>query len=719
MHALLDRADAVVWSRGSRLAECPALAPDAIRRSAPHLTVTTITPFGLEGPWRDRAATEFTLQAWSGGIVGLGRGSPDRAPVSVGGQVGEWLTGAHAAIGTLVSRSRALLAGPGELVDVSMLETLALGLTYEPVTYADMVGRPFRSGRSIVTPGVETTSDGLVGVGVGTGQQWLDFCAMVGHPEWTEDRSLFAQRGHLRPDIAAWMAQHTTAEVLDLTAAFRIPHAPIGNGATIPATDHFRARGSIVQNARDGFDEPDRPYRFTPPLLRSPEPAPTLGAHNDETLAPRGDGAPEPATSDDEPLPFRDLRVLDLTSFWAGPLCTHALAMLGAEVIHVESTARPDGTRLLAGLRFSEPDWWERSGIFSGLNSNKSSVTLDLGSERGREVLRRLIGTCDVLVENYTPRVLEQLGLDIDAVRALRPDAVVVRMPGFGLDGPWRDDPAFAFVIEDASGLTWMTGYPDQNPISPYCVGDSNAGTHALAGLLLALEHRRQTGEGVLVEASMVDAALNVAAEQVVEYSATGALLGRDGNRGPAAAPQNLYLSADTDDDGHQDEWVAIAVADDEQWRALRDALGRPAWAMDPVLETATGRRQHHDDLDHHLSTWCGERSSDDIVDFLWTAGVPVGKVIQPHHQATLPQLQFRGFFEEVDHPVAGTARHRTLPIRFSRGPERHHRTPAPLLGEHNDEVLRDLGLSDEEITALSDDGVIGRVPDAARSSRR
>ncbi len=236
---LLASADAVVWSRGSRLAEHPALAPAALRRTAPHLTVTAITPFGLDGPWSDRPATELTLQAWSGAIVGLGRGAPDRAPVMVGGQVGEWLTGAHAAIGTLVARARAQLAGPGELVDVSMLEVLALCCTYEPVTYADMVGRPFRRGRSIVTPGVERAKDGLVGLGVGTGQQWLDLCVMVGHPEWTEDRSLFAERAHLQPEIAAWMAERTKAEILDVAGAFRIPHAPIGNGATIPTTDHF------------------------------------------------------------------------------------------------------------------------------------------------------------------------------------------------------------------------------------------------------------------------------------------------------------------------------------------------------------------------------------------------------------------------------------------------------------------------------------------------
>jgi crotonobetainyl-CoA:carnitine CoA-transferase CaiB-like acyl-CoA transferase len=649
--------DVVIWSRES------GTTLDEVRRDHPDAVITAITPFGLEGPWADRAATEFTLQAWSGGIIGLGRGSPDRPPVHVGGQTGEWLTGVYAAIGTMVAR-------PGELVDVSMLEVLALCLTYYPVTYFDMVGRPMRTGRSMITPGVETTSDGLVGVGTGTGQQWLDFCVMIGHPEWTEDRSLIGNHGHLAPVIAEWMASHTTAEVLELADTFRVPHAPIGNGATIPGTDHFVARGSIVDGA------PGPPYRFTK----------------------IGDGVPAA-------LPLEGLRVLDLTAFWAGPLCTHVLAMLGAEVIHIESTKRPDGTRMLAGLKFSVPDWWEQSGIFAGLNTNKKSVTLDIGTERGKELLRRLLATCDVLVENYTPRVLEQLGLDLETVRAIRPDLVMVRMPGFGLDGPWLDKPAFAFVIEDAAGLTWMTGYPDQNPLSPYGVGDANAGLHALTGLLIALERRRRTGEGVAVEAAMVDAALSIAADQIVEYATNGVLLERAGNRGPTAAPQNLYPAAG------DDEWVAIAVATDEQWLALRGALGRPAWATDPSLETEQGRRAAHDAIDGHLTAWCGERKAGEVVEQLWPAGVPVAKVMQPHDQGELEQLQFRRFFEDVEHPVTGTARHSTLPMRFSRGPERFHTRHAPLLGEHNDEVLRGLGLSDDEIAALDADGVIGRAP--------
>ena len=308
--------------------------------------------------------------------------------MSVGGQIGEWLTGAYAAIGTMVSLARAARDGPGELVDVSMLETLALCLTYYPVTYADMVGPAVpQAGGPSSRPGWRRRATASSGVGVGTGQQWLDFCVMVGHPEWMEDRKLFANRGHLRPDIAAWMAEHTTAEVLELAGAFRIPHAPIGNGATIPATDHFAGPRLDRRRTRaTASTSPTGPTGSTRPSSASPAPAPRLGEHDaDATPGERATHRRGRGRGVGRRCRSQGLRVLDLTAFWAGPLCTHVLAMLGAEVLHIESTARPDGTRLLAGLRFSEPDWWEQSGIFSGLNTNKKSVTLDLATDRGRD----------------------------------------------------------------------------------------------------------------------------------------------------------------------------------------------------------------------------------------------------------------------------------------------------------------------------------------------
>jgi crotonobetainyl-CoA:carnitine CoA-transferase CaiB-like acyl-CoA transferase len=708
LQTLLTSADAVVWSPGSALAELPALAPAAIRRAHPQLTVTAITPFGLEGPWRDRPATEFTLQAWSGGIVGLARGLPDRAPVYVGGQIGEWLAGLFAAIGTLAAGWSD--DAEGQLVDVSVLEALVMCLTYYPVTFNDQLGRPMRRRRFIPTPGVGAANDGLVGLGVGTGQQWLDFCAMVEHPEWTEDPKLLLDRTALAPTIDGWIAAHSSDEVLDLASAFRIPNAPIANGSNVTEFEHFRTRASFALNPKDGVANPRPPFRFSAARLRVPEPAPGLGAQKMADVLERpheGRRTPDEAAVPKK-LPFEGLRVLDMTAFWAGPLASHVLALLGAEVIHLESAGRPDGVRLVGGVPQSEEQYWERGPIFAALNTNKKSLTLDLRTPRGIELLRRLVATCDVVIENYTPRVLDQLGLDFETLQRDRPDLVMVRMPGFGLDGPWRDQAAFAFVIEDASGLTWLTGHPDLLPFEPYTVGDPNAGLHALYGLLLALANRRRTGEGCLVEAAMVDAGVNIAAEQAIEFSAYGSLLMRQGNRGPRAAPQNLYQAAGPDENGRDDSWVALAVATDEQWEALRRGLGEPAWAADPAWKTAAGRADGHDQIDARLAEWCRARPADDIIALLWPAGVPVGKVVQPHHQPDLPPLEARGFFEELAHPVIGTSRYSTLPMKFSNGPDRLHTRPAPLLGEHNEELLRELGLSTAEIEVLGADGVIG-----------
>ena len=245
---------------------------------------------------------------------------------------------------------------------------------------------------------------------------------------------------------------------------------------------------------------------------------------------------------------FDGLRVVDLTAFWAGPLVTHVLGMLGAEVIHVESTTRPDGTRMLAGLSFKEPEWWEQSGIFSGLNTNKksrhagSATTARQGAapatHRQRRCGRRKL---------HAPRRWTN---SVSISRVTTSSWCGCRASGSTDRG--ATTPAFAFVIEDASGLTWRTGYPDRNPLSPYCLGDPNAGLHALAGLLRALAHRAATGHGMTVEAAMVDAALNVAAEQIVEYAENGVVLERTGNQDPSALLQDVF-AADGDD-----AWVAI-----------------------------------------------------------------------------------------------------------------------------------------------------------------
>jgi len=717
VEALLERADAVVWSAGSPVADDAYYSPSALFRRHPHLVVGAITIFGLAGPWATRPATEFTAQAWSGGIISWGRGDPDRPPRYVPGRVGEWLVGTYAAFALLSAFGRARDSGIGELLDVPMIMTQVSTLAGYDVLHRDMAGTArLESGRCLLFPGVHEASDGYLGLLCGAGQRWLDYCSMVGHPEWGTDESLFdpaaraARTADILPAVREWMAERTTEEVKELAGLFRISTAPVVNGQTAPHEAHFIANGMFETNADGGFTQPASPFRLhgTPECARTA--APRLGEANGSSfarLAPRPRG--QKVVQSDRPLD--GLRILDMTSVWAGPMGTRMLAALGAEVIHLESTVRPDFFRFQSIRRIGEDSWWEWASNFAGANGNKLGMTLNLQTAAGRDILLRLVKTCDAVVENFAPRVLEKLDLGYETLKVARPDVILVRMPGYGLRGPWRDKPAFAPTIEDAAGLTWLTGYSDGPPEEPFGVADTNAGIHAMVALLQALLLRRKTGRGVLVEAPMVGAALSINAEPVIEYSAYGVLLERAGNSGPAASPQNLYRTRDLDDGGRPDRWVAIAVATTHQWAALCNVIGRPEWADDERYRSPEGRRRNQAEIDSVVAAWCETRSASEIVSALWSSGIPVGDAIQPQHAGEIEQLRAYGFYEELDHPIYGRGHYDTPAFRSSRGPNTFNRLPAPTLGQHNRDILRGIGLTDDEISQLERDEVIGYRP--------
>lgn len=724
---LIRRAGAVVWTPGSPLAGLPRFHPAALRQAAPAATIVAITPFGLEGPWTGLPATDFTLQAWSGSTAI--RGLPGREPLTTGGQPGEWMAGAIAAASLLASRWRTLATGSGELVDVSILETLSYSMNMYSLTYSTIASGPPRTARTTNIPDVLPARDGWVGFQAATARMFQEFSEMVGHPEWNEadpplyiTRNRQARRDELLAAMRAWTSQRTTAEIIELASARRIPVAPIGTGATLPAMEQFTQRGFYVANPRGGFLQPGAPYVFSSgncPM--PPEAPPRLGEHTARaTVSATPSAAPANATLTARArLPLEGHRVADFTGYWAGPIVSHFLAMLGAEVIKVEAAERPDGLRSHTVLPPGTDQWWEWVPIFMGTNTNKRDITLDLATERGRELAKRLISECDIVLENYTPRVFEQFGLGYDTVHQLRPDAIMMRMPAFGLSGPWRDWPGYAQTMEHVSGIAWSTGYEGGDPYIPNGFCDAVAGTHATVALLLALEHRRRTGEGCLVEVPMVGGALNIAAEQVIEYSAYGNLLTRMGNRSRHAAPQGVYRSADVEPGGSRDAWVGVAVETDAQWEALVHALGDPPWARDPTLATAAGRRAAHDAVDHELAAWCAARTADTIVETLWPAGVPIAKLLFAHQLDQLRQLQARGFFETLHHPLTGTNLYWGYPARFGNGPHQMNRAPSPLLGQHNREVLCGLlGVAEEELAALERAGVIGTRPGGALKPR-
>jgi crotonobetainyl-CoA:carnitine CoA-transferase CaiB-like acyl-CoA transferase len=396
------------------------------------------------------------------------------------------------------------------------------------------------------------------------------------------------------------------------------------------------------------------------------------------------------------------LRVIDLTAMWAGPFAASYLADMGADVIKVESIQRPDGMRLATTV--GRDPLWEWAFVFAGANPGKRDVTLNLTTEEGVNLLKRLMQTADVVMEAFAVRVLEQFGLSWELLRALNPRAIMVRMPSFGLDGPWRDRTGWAMTMEQVSGMAWLTGYDDQ-PLVVRGVCDPVGGMTAVFALLLALEERQRTGQGQLVEVPLVEGALNLAAEQVIEYSAYGKLLMRSGNRGPYAAPQGVYRCAE------KDEYIALAVATGAQWNALC-ALVAPEWADDPQLATVEGRRSAHDMIDARLEKWLARFGRDSAVDQLIEAGVPAHAVVNAHYAWRNPQLEHRRFFQVMQHPVTGLTRYPGLPIAFSALDRHLHRSPPPTLGQHNDEILGgELGLSAEELADLRARKIIGERP--------
>jgi crotonobetainyl-CoA:carnitine CoA-transferase CaiB-like acyl-CoA transferase len=505
--------------------------------------------------------------------------------------------------------------------------------------------------------------------------------------------------------VRDWTSRRTTAEVIEAASAMRIPVAPIGSPETVTGIDHFVARGVFVPNPA-GFVQPRPPYRIEGAPLPPFTAAPALGAHTGTVDWPaRPSAAPAPQAATDA-LPLDGVRVMDLTAFWAGPSATLLLAALGADVIKVEGVKRPDGLRYAGGRPPATESWWETGPMFLAVNENKRDLTLELSTARGQELGRRLVAACDVVIENFSPRVMPNLGLGWDEVRAAQPGALMVRMPAFGLDGPWRDRVGFAQTMEQVSGMAWMTGEADGPPVIPRGACDPIAGLHAAFATLAALEHRAATGHGALVEVTMVEAALNVAAQLVVERSAYGRTLTRDGNRGPVAAPQGHYPSAG------DDTWIAIAAATDEQWRALCQVIGAAALGADGALAAAQGRRAQADRIDVVLRAWTCTRPAQEAADLLQAAGVPAAPVVLARDLLASPQLVARGFFEQLDHPVIGAGAMPSLPVQLAEPGHRWLRAPAPTLGEHNREVLAGvLGLDDARIAELQADAVIGTRP--------
>ncbi len=706
-------AGADVWLATPAPDERDAL--NEIAAAQPGLVIVAITPYGLEGPYRDRPASDLTLQADSGALAV--RGKAGEEPIQMGGRTVEWLAGAFAAATALAQWRGRRAGGPGAFVDISLAEVANVGAAnFMDVFHAiepGVDGEPTTPPRVFETPSIERTLDGWVGFNTNAPHQIDGFLRMMGRDdladsgEFSYSGSRMSRIDEWQPLVTAWTSVRTSDEIIEAALAHNVPVAPVCDGRAVVQLDHVVARKSLANDPRGQFQMPRRPWRINDDRGPAPEPAvdltdaphalPHWAEPRAKVLAP---GAATPVGK-----PLTGLRVLDLTAWWAGPSATALLAAFGADVIHVEGPARMDGMRMV-GMSFAGHDkWWERSPFFLTINVNKRDLVLDITSPRGREVALELIKQVDIVVENFTPRVLDKLDLGWDAVHAANPQVIQVRMPAFGLDGPWRERPGFAQNIEQATSLAWVTGRADDQPRIQRGPCDPNGGLHAVIGLLQTLDIRDRTGEGSLVEASLFDAALPLASEAIIEWTANQRLLERDGNRSALAAPQGVYRC-----DGF-DAWLAVSATTDEEWRSLATVIRRPDLAEDSDFATLAGRRLQHDRLDDALNAWASVHELTDAVEQLIAAGIPAAPARDPRLTVRHPQFAARGFHQIVDNPVDGPLPIPTQPFRV-RGVDRWIESPAPQFSQHTDEVLNELlGLTDAELAHLRADGTIADRP--------
>lgn len=398
--------------------------------------------------------------------------------------------------------------------------------------------------------------------------------------------------------------------------------------------------------------------------------------------------------------PLAGIRIVDFTWAWAGPQATLLLGMLGAEIIRIESRARLDHTRvrsLMSGPTLASPD---HSVIFGELNLNKLSVSLNLTKARAVEVVKSLVKLSDVVTENMRPGVLERLGLGYEALRAVKPDIIMLSSSAVGSSGPERTYVGYAPTFAALGGIAHISGQPEGPPTSLSGAIDLRVGTTSAFAVLAALYYRARTGQGQHIDLSSTEAICALIGDTFLEYAMNRRSPGRAGNRDRIMAPHNCYPCAG------DDKWVTIAVATDEEWRALCTVIADPR-LQDERSSDGYGRWQHQEELDQIIGEWTASRSPQEITQALQAAGVAALPVHGGRSLVEDPQFRQRGVMEWVEHPLTGKRLVASPPWRFSKTPASIRRA-APLLGEHNRYVLNELlGLPDEEIQRLVEEEVV------------
>ena len=728
---------------------------DELSRDREDLVMVSLTPFGQDGPYRDYLGSEITLQALGGPLLLTGHRS--REPLKFAGHVAHYSAGAAAALAILLVRYRVEAGGPGDYIDLAVYECQA-GFRDRRVvdlTGAAYAGYPMRrrSGGRLPASGVRPTMDGYINL-FGFGARLPGFLALIGREDLITREELFQPAPYVPGELVEEL-EASYAEFLQRTpkleALRQAQDLGILGGALLTVGEllrdpHIRGRDAwdTIDHPRTGpLEYPGRPFIMNASPRRSPRRAPLLGEHDAALTAtspwpdrpareaprsPRSFPTPRPAA--DAGLlrpPLEGVRVAAATVVWAGPHSTQLLAEWGAEVIRVEPLNRihpntrgaevgltkeqceeqaRDGSNLAALYPDLDPknDRWNRSANFNSHARNKKSMIADLSAPEGREAFLRLVEVSDVVIENNSPGAFDRARLTWDDLREVNPRLVMVRMPAFGLSGPYRDYRAFGTHAEAMVGQTLLRRYTDGEPelSGDVLSADAMAGVHGAVAAMMGLRHRERTGEGQLIELPLAEAFIPLLGEFILDYVMNGADTSPQGNTHRWHAPHGVYPA------GGEDQWIAIDIATDEQFASLCAVLGSPGLAADPRYASAGSRREHRAGLEASISELTAARDKEALFHELQAAGVCAAPVRDALEILADPQLNARNWFREIHMPTVGTHRYPGYLFKM-RNTSDEVRLPPPRLGEHSEEVYLDLlGYSRAEYEALVERGLVG-----------
>lgn len=693
-----------------------------MRAVKPDLIQCSVTPFGQTTPWRDRLANDLVAGA-AGGLIFVS-GSPQGTPTQGGANPSYTMSGLAAVSAISIAlhqRDFTQHTGLGVHIDLSVQEATALAVmqTNCPVHWQWFKRVPRRPGLSAAMP----CKDGK-------------FVSLLVRPERFEAFIEWADRvgidHQMTPDDWRWARldaprknNPVTATTLALAAALtrdqfvagalqaEVVCLPVLDFPDLEQAEQFKVNQEFLQVQHEYLDAPLA-------FVRSPvnamddgvdiRRAPSLGEHQgllQDWSASEFETAPAPAAVKyaKPEVALSGLRVVDFGWVLAAPIGTRLLASFGAEVIRVESSQKPDSMRGQVGPD-GTPDV-DLGGLFNSVNAGKKSFTVDLTTDRGLAVVKRLIATADVVVNNFRPGALEKMGLGYEVLKGLKPDIVLLNLPGAHRNGPWAQRPSMGNILMAASGFNMLTGFPGERPRGVGIAYPDFTSPHLLVTTVLAaLRHRERFRVGQEIHLTQLSGMLSLLGCEWMEYKARGEQPARNANRNPNFAPHGVYPAL-SEQDPESDAWVALAVGSESQWHSLCEVIGVPEWCHDPRFANHESRKRHEDQLDALIADWTQNHDKWWVADQLQSVGVAAAPV--EHLKDMLerdPQLP--NHYQQVHQPVAPEV---DIPIDKEAarwvGSELLLRR-APTLGEHNQYVLQDiLGIGDEEFVALLADDIV------------